>query len=122
MRPWTTRISILLLFLFFILCLLLNVCSFHPSSTPPPTLRKSLDFYNETIVNSTNYKIEISFSNIHQICVFSFAIIILLWLSYFYTICNHVRYVCFTTNPSLLNKEKTFIPSQVLSILLSLLF
>ena len=113
--------SILLLFLLFILCLLLNVCSFHPSSTPPPTLSKSLDFYNETIVNPTNYKIEISFSNILQICIFCFGIIIILWLSYLYIICNLVRYVCFTTNLSLLSKEKTFVPSQVLSILLSLL-
>ena len=64
---------------------------------------------------------EISFSNILQICVFSFRIIILLWLSYLYTICNHVRYVWFTTNLSLLSKEKTFIPSQFLSILLLLL-
>ena len=102
--------SILLLFLLFILCLLLNVCSFHPTSTPPPTLRKSLDFYNETIVNPRNYILEISFSNI-----------ILLWLSYLYTIFNHVRYVCFTTNLSLLSKEKTLTPSQFLSILLSLL-
>ena len=102
--------SILLLFLLFILCLLLNVCSFHPSSTPPPTLRKSLDFYNETIVNPGNYILEISFSNI-----------ILLWPSYLYTIFNHVRYVCFTTNLSLLSKEKTLTPSQFLSLLLSLL-
>ena len=102
--------SIFLLFLIFILYLLLNVCSFHPSSTPPPTLRKSLDFYNETIVNPRNYILEISFSNI-----------ILLWLSYLYTIFNHVRYVCFTTNLSLLSKEKTLTPSQFLSLLLLLL-
>ena len=113
--------SIFLLFLLFILCLLLNVCSFHPYSSPPPTLRKSLDFYNETIVNPRNYILEISFSNIHQICVLSFRIIILLWLTYLYTIFNHVRYVCFTTNLSLLSKEKTLTPSQFLSILLSLL-
>ena len=94
--------SILLLFLFFILCLLFNVCSFHLSS-PPPSLSKSLDVYNETIINSTNYKIKISFSNILHICVFILGIIILLWFSYFYTVCNHVRYVCFTTNLSLLS-------------------
>ena len=118
-RKGVARFSYYFYFLFYVYCLL--YAHFTPPPTSPPTRRKSLDFCNETIVNPTNYKIEINFSNILQICVVSFGIIILLWLSYLYTICNHVRYVCFAANLSLLSKEKTFISSQVLSILLSIL-
>ena len=115
------RKSILILFLYFILYLLVNVCSFHPSSSSPSTLRRSFDLQNETIVNPTNYKIGVSYSNIFHICVFSLGIITSLWLPYLYTICNHVRYVCFATNLSLLSKKTTSKVLQCSSIFLSLL-
>ena len=49
----------------------------------------------------TNYKIELKFANIVQICVFIFGIITLLRLSYLH-LCNRVRYVCFPHNLSIL--------------------
>ena len=41
---------------------------------------RSFDLQNETIVNPTNYKIGVSYSNIFQICVFSLGIITLVIL------------------------------------------
>ena len=106
-----------MLFLIFIACFLVNVCSFHPSFSSPTTVRFS-DSQNEYIVNLINYKIGLSFSNILKICLFSLGIIILLWLSFLHTIC-HVRYVSFTTNLNLLSKKRTFKPPQFSLIFLS---
>ena len=109
-------------FLFYVLFyVLMSALFISPPPPPPPSLSKSIDVYNETTINPTNYKIKISFSNILHICVFILGIIILLWFSYLYTICNHARYVCFTTNLSLLSKKQTLIPSQFFLRILSLL-
>ena len=76
----------------------------HLSPCPILIPRRAYDFHNESIIN---YKIELKFLNIFQIFILSFGMITLLRLSCFH-LCNHIRYVRFTTNLSLLSKKKTF--------------
>ena len=90
------------LFLFYLFVYIANVCSFHPSHFPTPVFRRSCVLHN-----ALNYKFELNFPNFVQICLFTFGIIILLWLSYLH-LCNHVRYVCFTTDLGTLTKKKTY--------------
>ena len=78
---------------------------------------RAYDFYNE---GNTNYKIELKFFNIFQIFILCFGMITLLRLSCLY-LYNRVRYVCFTTNLSLLSKKKTFNQHNFSLIFLSLL-
>ena len=65
-------------------------------------------------------KSNLNFFNIFQIFILSFGMITLLRLSCLY-LYNHVRYVCFTTNLSLLSKKKTFNQFHFSSIFLYLL-
>ena len=79
-----------------------NVCSSHLSTFPSPAPGRSYALYDVL----TNYKIELNSANIVQICVITFGIITLLWLSYLH-LCNRVRYECFSHNLSILAKNNT---------------
>ena len=100
-----------------------NVCSSHPSTFPTPAPGRTYALYDVL----TNYKIELNFANIVQICVFTFGIITLLWLSYLH-LCNRVRYVCFSHNLSILAKHNPIsstkfpplLPLHLLGLLLEL--
>ena len=89
----------------------------HTSPCPILTPVRAYDFYNE---GNTKYKIELKFFNIFQIFILCFGMITLLRLSCLY-LYNRVRYVCFTTNLSLLSKKKTFNQHNFSLIFLSLL-
>ena len=102
------------LFLFYLFVYVVNVCSFHPSPFPTPVSRRSCVLHN-----AHNYKIELNFANFVQIGLFTFGIIMLLWLSYLH-LRNHVRYVCFTTDLSTLTKKNPT-TSKRYSLFLSLL-
>jgi hypothetical protein len=89
----------------------------HPSPCPILHPKRAYDFQNE---GNTNYKFELKCLNIFQIFILSFGMITLLRLSCLHLF-NHVRYVRFTTNLSLLSKKKTFKQLHFSSIFLSLL-
>ena len=93
-----------------------------PRDIPPChvlTLRRAYVSHNESKIN---YKIELKCLNILQIFILSVGVITLLWLSCLH-LYNHVRYVCFTTNLSVLSKKitcnKLFV-SPIFSSLLAL--
>ena len=88
-----------------------------PSPCPTLTPKTAYDFHNE---GNIDYKIELKFLNIFQMFILSFGMITLRRLSCLH-LCIHVRYVCFTTNLSLLSKEKTLNQIHFSSIFLSLL-
>ena len=105
------------IFLFFLFLYVFYVCSSHPSpcSTTLPLTSSS----NSCKKSDNNSKLDIT--NILQIYIFGLGMITSLCISYLH-LCNHVRYVCFSTNLNLLKKTKTFIPSsQCLSIIFSIL-
>ena len=89
----------------------------HTSPCPILTPVTAYDFNNE---GNTNYKIELKLLNIFQIFILCFGMITLLRLSCLY-LYNRVRYVCFTTNLSLISKKKTFNQHNFFLIFLSLL-
>ena len=95
----------------------LHVPRAHPSPCPMLTPRRAYDLHNE---GNINYKIELKFLNIFQIFILSFGMVTLLRLSCLHLF-NHVRYVRFTTNLSLLSKKKTFNQLHFSSVFLSLL-
>ena len=89
-----------------------NVCPSHPSTFPTPAPGRSYALYDVL----TNYKIELNFANIVQICV--------IWLSYLH-LCNRVRYVCFSHKLRILvpissNKFSLLLPLLLLGLLLEL--
>ena len=95
----------------------------HVARDIPPchilTLRRAYVSHNE---NEINYKIEHKCLNILQIFILSVGVITLLWLSCLHPY-NHVRYVCFATNLSLLSKKITcneLFVSPIFSSLLAL--
>ena len=92
----TTQMHIL----FYMFVYVVNVCSSHPSTFPTPAPGRSYVLYDVL----TNYKIELNFANIVQICSFTFGIITLLRLSYLH-LCNCVRHVCCSHNLSILAKK-----------------
>ena len=93
----------------------------HFSPCPTTILLRPYDLYNEGIINyKINYKIELKFLNIFQIFILSFGMITLFRFSCLH-LCNHIRYVRFNTNLSLISKKKTLNELHFSSIFWSLL-
>ena len=91
------------LFLFYLFVYLVNLYSIHPFHFPAPTPWRSgyLNKYN--VFN--NIIIELHSPNFLHICIVGLGMITMLWLLWLH-ICNHVRFLSFATNLSLLVKKK----------------